>query len=1313
MKKTFKILAIVSLLCMGFGAQAQGVRYTYTPKKIYDYWVSKASGFCDTVSTGQEKPDGSINPTLSNGKSYTYKRDGFSYIDIRSATYSGVCDSGVNLSIGHNNSTLLMFPFQDSMWSQATENFSVEVTIPAAINRKAESKKVLFEGSSTNNDGRLIQITCGTDTIHDTIWVAGRHVLSYRVKNAGQQKVKFTTKKALPNPGPYDFLKGNFNFFRLEVVDNNLSLNTPVLPLRSGTVAKLPMKEGYDKNESVQITANPAAGYTFTSWSDGQTNAVRTVVMDDDVTLTARFTAIDYKFNATVNNTTMGSVTVKEGVVLPTTTAHVNDVFTLTAVPSLAKYRFVKWEDNSTNPKRTFTMPAKDTIAMATFEDQPKLSVNITVSPSGAGTVTDEGRIMREALHQYYNGDIVDMKATPNAGYEFVNWSDGSDDPEHAVRIVGDSAVKITANFRTATANPPVPTPHIDPIIKVDFDISGRQTKEVTEPGFNSWVVSSTDVVKTIDDITFTMTKEGDVGKGFRSTWDKLTVQAPYYARLVGDGIAVDMSDLDADLYKGTQMSMKIEGLNKGTHSMLLYLNNTDATRDAKTGDTVLFSPVNVYLNGNKIASVMQSNRAASTDEAASLFFEFPVRELEDIVIYLESDLSPITHATHNIPDTVNFKIIRTVTLSAFILNDPNPEKQAWSPTPNNRDEHINSKGAGDKVMLSWRPAREGATRHHVYLGSEFLEIDAADKTSPLYKGAQTDTTYLISNVNVMESYYWRVDEEKNGEITKGDVWYFRPRVLAFPGAEGYGKWARGARGGKVVYVTNLKNDGAGSLRELTGSGDNDLGPRYILFAVSGRIHLNPGARITLNNPYVTVAGQTAPGKGVCISGASYGVSGGQDVIVRFMRVRVGQFGETIDGMGMSGANYSIMDHNTISWTHDEAFSSRGGKNFTLQNTLIAEALNVANHKNYSYGSGHGYAATIGGDTASFLRNLLVHNQGRNWSLGGGLYGDGYYSGHLDLSNNVVYNYGGRVTDGGAHEVNFVNNYYKAGKNSTSGMLKAQHEGVGKGTQKYYYAGNVNEAYNSGNYGVFTCDGVTNQLCGYSDQWAAAETRYTATVDEPFFPSHATVLPAKHAFKSVISNSGANMPVTDENDLRNILEARDGTWTYQGSFRNSYDQGIIDHHLDVGGYEKYPEVTLDLDEFDTDRDGLPNWWEKEVTKTNPNGVIGDYTDTNTDPDNDGNTYMERYLEFMATPHVTTVKKQPVSVELSQYTRGYIKSPVYTVESNGDGVVTINGNWARFQPNASFAGVTYFTFKVTDSDGDTMVRKIGVRVVKQQ
>src|SRR5690606_24523908 len=191
-----------------------------------------------------------------------------------------------------------------------------------------------------------------------------------------------------------------------------------------------------------------------------------------------------------------------------------------------------------------------------------------------------------------------------------------------------------------------------------------------------------------------------------------------------------------------------------------------------------------------------------------------------------------------------------------------------------------------------------------------------------------------------------------------------------------------------VVYVDNLNDSGPGSLREAV---TNNVGPRTIVFNVGGIIQLK--SRLVLTDRYVTIAGQTAPGKGICIRSAPFGI-GADDAIVRFIRLRLGG-GRTADGMGMNG-DHSIMDHCSISWTIDEAFSSRGAKNITLQRTLISEALNAAGHKNYPEGTEHGYAATIGGVKGSFHHNLLAHNNGRNWSMGGQLDANNNLSGWLD-----------------------------------------------------------------------------------------------------------------------------------------------------------------------------------------------------------------------------------------------------------------------------------------------------------------------------
>lgn len=130
----------------------------------------------------------------------------------------------------------------------------------------------------------------------------------------------------------------------------------------------------------------------------------------------------------------------------------------------------------------------------------------------------------------------------------------------------------------------------------------------------------------------------------------------------------------------------------------------------------------------------------------------------------------------------------------------------------------------------------------------------------------------------------------------------------------------------------------------------------------------------------------------------------------------------------MAYSEHCIIDHCSISWTIDEAFSSRGAKNITLQRCLISEALNAAGHRKYPEGTQHGYAASIGGMTGSFHHNLLANCAGHNWSLAGGLDKEKRHTGWLDIRNNVVFNWKDRATDGGAARVQFVNNYYKPGR---------------------------------------------------------------------------------------------------------------------------------------------------------------------------------------------------------------------------------------------------------------------------------------------
>ncbi len=437
------------------------------------------------------------------------------------------------------------------------------------------------------------------------------------------------------------------------------------------------------------------------------------------------------------------------------------------------------------------------------------------------------------------------------------------------------------------------------------------------------------------------------------------------------------------------------------------------------------------------------------------------------------------------------------------------------------------------------------------------------------------------------------------------------PVLPGFPTAEGYGRLASGGRGGRVLHVTNLKDSGPGSLRDAV----EQSGPRNVVFDVSGLITLESKLIIRKTNSYLTVAGQTAPGKGICLRKYNFGMLGATNVIVRYVRVRPGNIsGTTLDGMGMASSDRCIIDHCSISWTLDEAFSSRNAGNITLQRTLISEALNEAGHKKYPPGTQHGYAASIGGDIGSFHHNLLAHCAGRNWSLAGGLdKKTSTYAGRLDIRNNVVFNWKNRATDGGAHEVNFVGNYYQPGPATrTFYALKAQYGGF-PGTQRYYFEGNVMPGY----------FGLTNQSAGRTattERGGRLPTDYSPWVDKPFFEPYIQTQSAREAYENVLANVGCNFPVLDDHDQRVIAEVRSGTFKFKGSKTGL--PGLPDSQEDVGGWEDYPEVRRPAD-WDRDQDGMPDSWEQA------RGLNArDAADGNADRDGDGYTNLEEYLGWL-------------------------------------------------------------------------------------
>jgi hypothetical protein len=455
------------------------------------------------------------------------------------------------------------------------------------------------------------------------------------------------------------------------------------------------------------------------------------------------------------------------------------------------------------------------------------------------------------------------------------------------------------------------------------------------------------------------------------------------------------------------------------------------------------------------------------------------------------------------------------------------------------------------------------------------------------------------------------------------------------------------------------------------------------VFDVGGIIPL--GDRLTISEDYITVAGQTAPGKGILIRGAPFGASGAKDLVMQDVRVRLGG-GRTFDGMGLAGCDHCIVDHCSISWTIDEGFSSRNARNITLQRTLISECLNVAGHQNYPAGTAHGYAATISGDTGSFHHNLLAHCEGRNWSLGGGLDPSGNFAGRLDIFNNVVYNWAHRTTDGGAHEVNFVGNYYKPGAATEIKVaLTAQYDNF-PGTQRYFFKDNVMP-------GVFD---ESSQSKGRAVSGVVPS--YDPWVTTAFFPSYAKLQSAGDAYKSVLSDVGATQPIFDDHDVRIIKETANGTYTYSGSV--SGIPGLPDNEKDVGGYESFPNASREAT-WDSDGDGLPDWWEAQKG-SNPKSPSGDFADSNADKNADGFTELDEYLQWMATPHFFVDVSGKVDVDLAKLFAGYAGAK-YGASMPVGGTVSATGTTSTFQPNK--CGFASWRVTATDSAGTSESRDL--------
>lgn len=405
--------------------------------------------------------------------------------------------------------------------------------------------------------------------------------------------------------------------------------------------------------------------------------------------------------------------------------------------------------------------------------------------------------------------------------------------------------------------------------------------------------------------------------------------------------------------------------------------------------------------------------------------------------------------------------------------------------------------------------------------------------------------------------------------------------AIAFPGAEGFGKGTTGGRGGKVIKVTNLNDDGEGSLRAAI----NATGARIIVFEVSGNIKLK--SKIQVKNANLTLAGQTAPGDGICIQDYEMNIDA-DNVIIRFVRFRMGDLTKNEqDALWGRYHQNIIIDHCSMSWSIDECSSFYANKNFTMQWCILSESLNKSFHEK----DDHGYGAIWGGNNATFHHNLLAHHNSRNARFdGGNRSGTGlspFGPDKVDYRNNVIYNWGSNSAYGGENGTyNMVANYYKAGSGTTSSKrnrimeisLESDLAKYGPGYGYFYIAdnyieGNLAVTQNNWNGGVDKGSGLTDA------QYNLAKLTSPFATETLF--SHTAV----QAYESVLLYAGASFK-RDAVDTRIMKEVKEGTVTYNGS--KTGKRGIIDSQTDVGGWPILKQGTLPKD---TDNDGMPDDWE--------------------------------------------------------------------------------------------------------------------------
>ncbi|MEO8237335.1 MAG: polysaccharide lyase [Flavobacterium sp.] len=548
------------------------------------------------------------------------------------------------------------------------------------------------------------------------------------------------------------------------------------------------------------------------------------------------------------------------------------------------------------------------------------------------------------------------------------------------------------------------------------------------------------------------------------------------------------------------------------------------------------------------------------------------------------------------------------------------------------------------------------------------LSFSSAFAQYPIIPPAlQAKTDSILAKEEVRLAEIWKSNENVLKEEAKHGKpylpWASYPKdfvpaeIPAFPGAEGGGAFTQGGRGGKIFVITSLEDSGKGTFREACEA----VGSRTIVFNVSGIIQLKK--RISMRAPYVTIAGQTAPGDGICIAGETLEIDT-HDVIIRHMRFRRGATDVTRrdDALGGNPMGNIIIDHCSVSWGLDENISlyrhqfkvnekstldKLPAVNITIQNTISSEGMDTYNHA---------FGSTIGGLNSTFMRNLWADNISRNASIG--MYGD------FNFVNNVIFNWWNRSLDGGDYRslFNIINNYFKPGPiTPTDQPIRYR---ILKPESGYMIPKTFGRAYVDGNFIAGAPEVTADNWNGgiqLEDLTLEQSKEYLELIKQPkpFAMPKFKIMKAEEAYEFVLNNVGANIPKRDAVDERIIKQVRTGKIEVKDGLENaigaafikrrlpadSYKRGIITNPNQVGGYPVYKGTAYK----DSDGDGIPDAWEKKYG-LNPK----DTSDANKDSNGDGYTNLEKYFNGIDPTQKTDWTKPENNTDTLAQSKGLLQ-----------------------------------------------------------